>query len=97
MYGSYPGLVPVAGLNVLDDVYTAVQGRTLYAVLVKGSDGDGAWRGMVTIFESIHPRPYKNQSPVYGRLIYSVIYMSHRLLTRENPTPHVTPPPVLRS
>jgi len=56
---------------------------TVYAVLVGGSNGDGAWRGMVTIFELIDPRPYKNQSSVYGRLrlIYTVTYMSDRLLT----------------
>ena len=31
---------------------------THYAVLVGGSNGDGAWRGPVTIVESIDPRPY---------------------------------------
>ena len=71
--------------------------QVCYAVLVGGSNGDGAWRGMVTIFELIDPRPHKNQSPVYGRLIYTVIYMSDRLLTQENPNPHLTPPPDLRS
>jgi hypothetical protein len=30
-----------------------------YAVLVGGSNGDGAWRGLVRIVESIDPRPYK--------------------------------------
>jgi len=31
---------------------------TLYAVLVGGGNGDGAWRGLVTIVELIDPRPY---------------------------------------
>jgi hypothetical protein len=52
---------------------------TYYAILVGGANTDGAWRGMVTIFELIDPRPYKNQSPVNGRLIYTVIYMRDRL------------------
>jgi len=34
---------------------------------------------------------------VYGRLIYTVIYMSDRLLTQENQNPHLTPPTDLRS
>ena len=60
--------------------------------MVGGSNGDGAWRGMVTIFESIDRRPYKNLSPVYRRLIYTVSYVSDRLLTQENTNPHLTPP-----
>jgi len=32
--------------------------RQCYAVLVGGSNWDGAWRGLVTIVESIHRRPY---------------------------------------
>jgi hypothetical protein len=55
----------------------------------------GAMRGMVTICELINFRPYKNQSPVYGRLVYTVIYMSDLLLTRANPYPHLRPPPSL--
>jgi len=51
---------------------------------------------MVTIFELLDPRPYQNQSPMYGRLIYSVIYMSNRLLSQEYPNPHLTPTPDLR-
>ena len=31
-----------------------------YAVLSGGTNGDGAWRGMVTIVESIDPRPYNS-------------------------------------
>jgi len=68
----------------------------MYAVLVGGSNGDGAWRGMVTIVELIDPRPYIFQSAVYGRLIYTVIYMSDRLLTQANPDPRLPPPPELR-
>jgi hypothetical protein len=60
------------------------------------SNGDGAWRGLVTIVESIDPRPYIFQPAVYGRLIYTVFYTSDRLLTQENPYPHLNPPPDLR-
>ena len=70
---------------------------TYYAVLVGGSNGDGAWRGLVTIVELIDPRSYIFQSAEYGRLIYAVIYMSDRLLTQENPNPRLPPPPGLRS
>jgi len=52
------------------------------AVLVGGSNGDGAWHGLVTIAEVIDPRPCIFQPPVYGRLIYSVTYMSDRRLTQ---------------
>jgi len=57
--------------------------RSYYAVLVGRSNGDGAWRGLVTIVEVIDPRPYIFQVAVYGNLIYeyTVIYMSDRLLT----------------
>ena len=68
-----------------------------YAVLVGGSNGDGAWRGLVTIVELIDPRPYIFQSDVYVRLIYTVIYMSDRLLTQANRNPGLPPPPDLRS
>ena len=44
-----------------------------------GANGDGAWRGLVTIVELIDPRPYIFQPAVYGRLIYAVIHMSDRL------------------
>ena len=47
-----------------------------YAVLVGGADGGGAWRGLGTIVKSIDPRPYICQPAVYGRLIYTVMYMS---------------------
>jgi len=36
----------------------------VYAVLVRGSNGDGAWRGLVTIVELIDPRPYKISLPI---------------------------------
>ena len=42
---------------------------------------------MVTIFDAMDPLPYKNQSSVYERLIYTVNYVSDRLLTQENPNP----------
>ena len=78
-----------------DDSFLNTRG-SMYAVLVGGSNGDGAWRGMVTIVELIDPRPYIFQSAVYGRLIYTVIYMSDRLLTQANPDPRLPPPPELR-
>ena len=62
-----------------------------------GANGDGAWRGVVTIVELIDPRPYIFHNPVYGRLIYTVMYMSDRLLTQANPNPHLPPPPEQRS
>jgi hypothetical protein len=65
-----------------------------YAVLVGGSNGDGAWRGLVTIVELIDSRPYIFQSAVYSRLIYTV--MSDRLLTQANPDPRLPPQPELR-
>jgi len=61
---------------------------------VGGSNGDGAWRGLVTILELIDPRPYIFQFAVYGRLIYTVIYMSDRLFTQANTNPHFIPPSV---
>jgi len=68
-----------------------------YAVLVGGANGDGARRGLVTIVELIDPRPYIFQVTVYGNLIYTVIYMSDRLLTQANPNPRLPSPPDLRS
>jgi len=60
---------------------TGEQVALSYAVMVGGSNGDGAWRGLVTIVELLHPRPYIFQTPVHGSLIYTVIYVSNRLLT----------------
>ena len=67
-----------------------------YAVLVGGSNGDGAWRGLVAIVELIDPHPYIFQSAVYGRLIYTVIYVSDRLLTQADPDVYLPPPSELR-
>ena len=36
------------------------------------------------------------QSAAYGRLIYTLIFMSDRLLTQANPDLHLPPPPELR-
>jgi len=68
-----------------------------YAVLVGGSNGDGAWRGLVAIVELIDPHPYIFQSAVYGRLIYTVIYVSECLFTQANPNPRLLPPTHLSS
>jgi hypothetical protein len=35
------------------------------AVLVGGSNGDGTWRGLITIIELVDPRPYMFLSAVY--------------------------------
>jgi len=67
-----------------------------YAVMVGGANGDGAWRGLITIVELIDPRPYNFQPAVYGRLIYSVIYVMDRLLSEANPDLRLPPPPELR-
>ena len=79
-------------IRIPESIMLFMQGQTHYAVLMGGSNGDGALRGMVTLFELIDPRPYQNQSPVHGRLIYTAFYMSDRLFTQENPNPHLTPP-----
>jgi hypothetical protein len=52
--------------------------------------------GLTLIVELIDHRPYIFQSAVYGRLIYTVIHMSDRLLTEANPNPRLPPPPDLR-
>jgi hypothetical protein len=70
--------------------------RVQLTVRVEGANKDGAWRAMVTICELIDPRPYKNLSPVYERLIYTVIYMSDRLMTQANQDLHLPPSPELR-
>jgi len=67
------------------------------AVLVGGSNGDGVWRNLVTIVKSIDPRPYNVQFALYSRLIYTVIYLSDRLLPQANPNPRLPPQPDLRS
>ena len=62
-----------------------------------GGGGGGCERdGQVTIIELIDPRPYIFQTPVHGSLIYTVIYMSDRLLTQANPNPRLFPRPDLR-
>jgi hypothetical protein len=71
--------------------------ESTYYILVGGSNGDGAWRGLVTTVELIDPRPYKFQVTVYGNLIYTVICMSDRRLTQANLNPRLPPTPDLRS
>jgi hypothetical protein len=67
-----------------------------YAILVGGTNGVGARRGMVAIVELIDHRPYDFQPAVYGRLIYTVMNFSERLLTQADPNLHLRPPPELR-
>jgi len=43
-----------------------ISGRVYYAVLVGGTNGDGAQRGMVTTVELIDPRPYMLSLPDLG-------------------------------
>jgi hypothetical protein len=69
----------------------------LYAVLVGGSNGDGARRGLVTIVELIDPRPYIFSVCRVRQTDLHCIYMSDRLLTEANPDPRLPPPPELRS
>jgi len=68
---------------------------SIYAVL-GGSKRDGARRGLVTIVQLIDPYSCIFQSAVYGRLIYTLIYLSDRLLNQANPNPRLPPPPDLR-
>ena len=49
------------------------------------------------LFELLKPRPYNFHPPVYGRLIYTVIYMSDRLLSQANPNPRLPSPADMRS
>ena len=65
-----------------------------YAVLVGGSNGDGARRGLVTIVKSIDPRPYNFQVTVCNYLIYTVTCMNDRLFTQANPNPRLPPHPI---
>ena len=60
----------------------AVKGVIVEETLSKhaGQIGDGAERGMVQIRELIDPRPYTNQFPVYGRLIFMAIDRSYHLV-----------------
>jgi hypothetical protein len=54
------GLLRLVGVKIRQVVlprHASEQG-TNYAVLVGVSNGDGAWRGMVTILELIDRRPY---------------------------------------
>jgi hypothetical protein len=62
------------------------------AVMAGGSNGDGAWRGLVTIVELLDPRPYTFQVTVYSKLIYTMIYMSDRLSTHAPQNPRLPLP-----
>ena len=60
-----------------------------HAVLVGGTNGDGAWRGLVTIVESIYSGPYIFQPAVYGRLIYIEMYERPSITSRKFQSPLV--------
>ena len=47
-------------------IYGHLYQMTSYADRLGGSNGDGAWRGMVTIVELIDPRPYIFSLPDLG-------------------------------
>jgi len=51
---------------------------------------------MVTILELIDAHPSKIKSSVYGRLIFTAIHMSDRLLTQGNTNFNLIPPADLR-
>ena len=73
--------------------------RSYYAVLVGRSNGDGAWRGLVTIVEVIDPRPYIFQVAVYGNLdlrVHCNLY-ERPSIDSCNPNPRLPLPPDLRS
>ena len=70
--------------------------RSTYAVLKGVANCDGAWRRLVKIFELGDPRPYNFQPSLYGKLIYTVIYLTDRLLTQENPNSRFPSPADLR-
>jgi len=73
--------------------------ETNYAVLVGGANGDGARRGLVTIVVSSSRLTLAHtffQPPVYGMLIYTVIYMSDRLFSQAISNPRLPPPADLR-
>ena len=80
------------GAHVVTPVDSAYS--SCHAVLVDGGNGDGAWRCLVTIVEFTHPRPCIYEPLVYGRLVYTVIHMSDRLLTQAHPYPHLPPPTI---
>jgi len=72
----------------------------LYTRVVLHSSGWGVkWGWHVArsghIVQLVDRRPYSFQSAVYGRLIYTVMYMSDRLLTQTHPDPRLPPPPEL--
>jgi hypothetical protein len=68
--------------------------HTGYAVLVGGSNGDGAWRGTATIVESIGPAPYITQGTVHGNLMCTVMCMSDHLLIKQIQIPVSPPHPI---
>ena len=83
--------------NAVDDAASTGTLRVCsYAVLLRGSNGDGTWRGLVKIFDLIDPRPYNVQPPVYRTLIYTVNYVSDRLSAEANPIPRLPPVADLR-
>jgi len=65
---------------------------------VGGSNGNGAWRGLVPIVDLLDPRPYKISLPISKADLhsYTIISMSDRLLSQADPTPRLPPPPELR-
>lgn len=64
-----------------------------FADRVVGSNGNGAKRGMVTVFQSIDPRPYKHWPAVHSRLNCTVLCMNDRLSLIEIQIPIRPSPP----
>jgi len=68
--------------------------KPIYAVLVGRSIGDGAWRGLVTIVESIDPRPCNFTTPLHVSLIYTVIYERPSINSSKSASPFPPPFPI---
>ena len=62
-------------------------------IILRGSGGGSRREARLGhIVELIDLRPHIFQPPMYGRLIYTVMYMSERLLIQANPNPHLPTP-----
>jgi hypothetical protein len=63
---------------------------------VGGSNGDGAWRGLVTIAELIDPRPYKIDLPISEVDLHCNLYERPCINSSRSKSPYLTPQPELR-
>ena len=65
---------------------------TSYKLHSSGGGGKWRWRKARSGRPLIDPSRYTVQPAVYGKLIYTVIYMSDRPLTQANPDIHLPLP-----